>query len=425
MKIKEVERTIGLSAKTIRFYESKGLISIKRNSNSYREYDEHNINELKRIKILRQLDVPISKIKELNQRKTSLNDILGDELKKIEENELNLESKKIIIEVLLKELNKNPNIDLVEYTEEFEYIKSEEFTEFIGEMKELNQVSLSFQIFYTLILSGPLLWLVMYIHDKNYEFIGISSILSIISTVLLTLSWTRFLKQHDKKTIGTGSMLLYTFLTVVLAIAIFGGIIKLQEIIFVPRDYLMFVTKPPYSYIFLFFEVEVFVVFISKLYKKVKNIEWKWTDQIFSFVKKNIIGVIILNIVLLYVCITGITVVTKNQITDYNFYNPTGTIYSYNDISKVEAGFKGKSFNRFKGQAGDFYYIVNFNNGKRINFYQADSSAFEDTYLELEIFDKLIMGNSKVLKESSSDNYQFCYFDKRYVDRFLRIIANR
>lgn len=424
MKIKEVELTTGLSAKTIRFYESEGLISVKRNSNSYREYNEHNINDLQRIKILRQLDVPISKIKELNQGKTSLHDILEDELKKLEENELNLESKKITIEVILKELNKNPNIDLAEYTKELAYIQSEEFTEFIGEMKELNQVSLSFQIFITLILSGPLLWLFMNIRDSNYEFIGINSILSIINTVLLTLSWRRFLKQSDKKITGTGSMLLNTLLAAVLAIAVLVGITKLQEIIFVPRDYLMFVFKPPYSYIFLFFEVEILVVFISKLYKKVKNIEWKWADQLFSFVKKNIIATIILNIVLLYVCITGITVVTKNQITDYNFYNPTGTIYSYSDISKVKAGFKGKSFNRFKGHAGDFYYIVNFKNGKKINFYQANS-AFEDTYLELEIFDKLIMRNSKVQKESSSDNYQFCSFDKRYVDRFLRIIANR
>lgn len=424
MKIKEAQSLTGLSAKTIRYYESQGLIYVKRNSNSYREYDEDNINNLKRIKILRKLDVPILKIKELNLGKVSLHDILEGEIKELNDNELNLERKKAIIDAILKDLNKNSNIDLVKYSQEVDYIESPEFTEFMGDMKELSEASLSYQIFITLILSGPLLWLFTNVIRMKYEFIGISSILSIISTVLLTLTWGRFLKQKNKKIKGTGFMLLSTVVTVVLAILIFVGITKLQEVIFVPKDYLMFMFKKPYSYMFLFFEIEILVVFISIIYKSIKNIEWKWAAELFSFAKKNIVATVILNIVLLYVCNTGITVVTKNKIKDYSFYNPTGTTYLYNDIFKVQAGFKGKSLKVFRGHAGDFYYIVNFKDGKKINFYQANS-AFEDTYLELEIFDKLIMKTSKVEKESSKENYQFCDFDKRYVDRFLRIIENR
>ncbi|CDI49271.1 MerR family transcriptional regulator [Clostridium tetani] len=424
MKIKDAELLTGLSAKTIRFYESEGLICVKTNSNTYREYDEKNIDELRRIKILRKLDLPISKIKELNDGKTSLHDIFQAELKKLDENQLNLELKKSTIKVILKELNKNPNVDLIEYSKEFEYIHSDEFTELLCEIKELGQVSLSKQILSTLILSGPLLWLFNNISNRNYEFIAIESILSIISTVLLTLAWSRFLKQTNKKIKGTGSMLLSILIVVVLSLTIFVGITKLQKVIFVPRDYLMFMFKPPYSYIFLLFEVEILVVFISKLYKKIKNVEWKWASELFSFVRKNIVATVILNIILLYVCVTGITVVTKNKIIDYNFYNPTGTTYSYNDICKVQTGFKGKLFNIFKGHAGDFYYIVSFKDGNKINFYQANS-AFEDSYLELEIFDELIMGTGKAQKSLSSNNYQFCHFDQRYVDRFLKIIENR
>ena len=61
--------------------------------------------------------------------------------------------------------------------------------------------------------------------------------------------------------------------------------------------------------------------------------------------------------------------------------------------------------------------------GKEINFYQA-SSSFEDTYLELEIFDKLIVDNGRAEKIASKENYELCDFDQRYVDRFLRIIDN-
>ncbi|WP_243128247.1 hypothetical protein [Clostridium niameyense] len=191
----------------------------------------------------------------------------------------------------------------------------------------------------------------------------------------------------------------------------------------VPKDYLMCNFKPPYCYIFLFFEIEIAAAFISTLYKKIKNVEWKWGFQIFNFIRKNIIITAILNLILLYMAVMGITVVTKDQIIDYSFLNPKGTVYSYNDIYKVHAGFKGKRLKVFKGHAGEFYYIVNFKDGKSINFYQSNS-PFEDTYLELEIFDKSIMKSGKVKKISSKKNYELCYFDSRYVNRFLRIIDN-
>ena len=153
-----------------------------------------------------------------------------------------------------------------------------------------------------------------------------------------------------------------------------------------------------------------------------KTIRYYESEELIS-IKRNWNSYIVLNFVLLYVCITSIAVVTKNQIKDYSFYNPTGTAYSYNDIFKVQAGFKGKSAKVFKAHAGDFYYIIIFKDGKKINFYQANS-PFKDTYLELEIFDNLIMNNHKVEKISSKENYKFCNFDKRYVDRFVRIIEN-
>ena len=88
MKIKDAELLTGLPAKTIRYYESQGLISIKRNSNTYRDYTENNITELRRIKILRKLDVPISKIKEFTQGEISLHYILQNEIKNLDGKEI-------------------------------------------------------------------------------------------------------------------------------------------------------------------------------------------------------------------------------------------------------------------------------------------------------------------------------------------------
>lgn len=369
MKIKEAELLTGLSAKTIRFYESEDLISVKRNSNAYREYDEENIKELKRIKILRQLEIPIAKIKEFKIGNISLENVLKEKLDGLNKDELELENKKFIIEVLLKEVKKNPNTDLDCYHDDMEYIKSEEFTEFLSEVKELEEVSLTAQIFMTLMLSGPLLWLWLNITDKKYDSIGLNCIMAIFCTVILTLTWRRYLKQPNKKVKGAFSVFITSIFIIILTIAIFVGIGALQESIFVPKDYLMFMFKPPYNYFVFFFEIELMVLLVSRIYKRVKNVDLKWTMEIWNFAKKHIIITILINVALLYMCITGITVVTENKITDYSFYNPMGKEYSYSDISKVAAGFKGKKLGIFPKNAGDFYYIVTFKDGKEINFY--------------------------------------------------------
>ena len=49
MKISEVEKTTGLTAKAIRLYEVKGLISVGRKENSYRDYSESEVNTLEKI----------------------------------------------------------------------------------------------------------------------------------------------------------------------------------------------------------------------------------------------------------------------------------------------------------------------------------------------------------------------------------------
>ena len=66
MKIAEVERLTGISKQTIRFYEKEGLIEPGRNNeNQYREYDALDVKKLKRISLMRKLNVPISEIKEV------------------------------------------------------------------------------------------------------------------------------------------------------------------------------------------------------------------------------------------------------------------------------------------------------------------------------------------------------------------------
>lgn len=91
MKIKEIETQTGITSHNIRFYEKENLIVPKRNPlNGYREYTEEDVELLKRIKLLRMLDVPVSDIRECIEGKKQLSDVLTIRLEamKAEENRI-------------------------------------------------------------------------------------------------------------------------------------------------------------------------------------------------------------------------------------------------------------------------------------------------------------------------------------------------
>ena len=64
MNIKTAEELSGVSRQNIRFYEREGLLTPDRNpENDYREYHQEHIEILKRIRIMRMLDMPLDQIK--------------------------------------------------------------------------------------------------------------------------------------------------------------------------------------------------------------------------------------------------------------------------------------------------------------------------------------------------------------------------
>lgn len=81
MKINQVEELTGITKKNIRFYESEGLIAPRRDpANGYREYSLEDAQALRRIKLLRKLDVSCEKIRALQEGKISLAACMDDHL---------------------------------------------------------------------------------------------------------------------------------------------------------------------------------------------------------------------------------------------------------------------------------------------------------------------------------------------------------
>lgn len=64
MKINQVEALAGIPKTNLRFYEEQGLLRPRRNpENGYRDYSEEDVQTLRRIRLLRKLDVPIDEIR--------------------------------------------------------------------------------------------------------------------------------------------------------------------------------------------------------------------------------------------------------------------------------------------------------------------------------------------------------------------------
>ena len=77
MKINEVEALVGISKKSIRFYEEEGLLCPQRNSeNGYRNYSESDVEILLKIKALRKLGLPLEEIRSLQQGRLTVADAL-------------------------------------------------------------------------------------------------------------------------------------------------------------------------------------------------------------------------------------------------------------------------------------------------------------------------------------------------------------
>ena len=63
MKTSDLERELGLSKHTIRYYEKEGFITPQRDDNGYRNYSDEDLQVLKLIKFLRGLNISIDDVK--------------------------------------------------------------------------------------------------------------------------------------------------------------------------------------------------------------------------------------------------------------------------------------------------------------------------------------------------------------------------
>ena len=104
MKINEVEAAVGVTKKNIRFYEEEGLISPSREpGNGYRSYSQADVERLRRIKLLRKLDVPLAEIREMLEGQRTLAEGMSQQLERLRSRRKDLNEAIGFCEVLEKD----------------------------------------------------------------------------------------------------------------------------------------------------------------------------------------------------------------------------------------------------------------------------------------------------------------------------------
>lgn len=136
MKINQVEELAGITKKNIRFYEDEGLIKPVRNSeNGYREYSLEDVDRLLKIRLLRQLSVPIEEIRRLLNNEISFDECMERQLVLYNHQKHSLDVMKDLCMRMSEEVDALSGLDASKYLDEMKMLE-EGGTNFMDVKKE-------------------------------------------------------------------------------------------------------------------------------------------------------------------------------------------------------------------------------------------------------------------------------------------------
>jgi hypothetical protein len=213
---------------------------------------------------------------------------------------------------------------------------------------------------------------------------------------------------------------------ILLSIGIFVFIAFMQDALFVPKEYIIWIFRSPYSRLVFIFEVYLFVGYFYLFNKEFRD-AWRYGVFFKKYKKMILTAVAAVTIVMLNIVITPVTVVKADKIINYSFFSPKGKEYSYNDIVKIQTGVYGKGRSSLFGHSkGDFFYIIELNDGTRIDLAEVGGTKKdEDERFVIERLDRKFV-DMDIPKEASMKNFEFTKksLAKIYTDKIRKILEN-
>lgn len=208
-------------------------------------------------------------------------------------------------------------------------------------------------------------------------------------------------------------------------------IAAVQNKLFVPEEYLMWIFKYPTSRLVFIYEIYLFAGFFYIFHKKFRRMLGTGAISKDSFLKKHrklILSIFItLNIALFYIIVSAVTVITNNKIIDYSFLSPQGREYNYNDVVKINTGVYGKKlYIPLTHSKGDFFYIIELEDGSKIDLTEIGGTKNEKhEFFIIEELDSQFV-NMNIPKVSSMENYEYStdQLAEIYTDKIRNILEN-
>jgi len=213
---------------------------------------------------------------------------------------------------------------------------------------------------------------------------------------------------------------------VILPISIWVIIGIVQSSIFGRDDYIMWAVgdSVPILALFLF---KVLCVYLFIFRKAIK--EHNEFIKITNFVRRYKINSIAIFLGILTLCgyymITNVSFISSDKIVTHSFFNPQGNEYSYSDIKALHTG----TYNRtipFVRSKGEFYYIVELDNGKKINLATVGGIRDnEDSWLTIMKLDEAFMEFDVTKNVDAKHSDKFLKdLGKLYRDRVINVFEN-
>ena len=166
MKINDVEALVGITKKNIRFYEEKGLLTPRRNSeNGYREYEARDVEQLRQIKLLRKLGVPLEEIRQMQAGRITVADGMRRHLVTLEREQRSLEQSMELCRKLKDREERLENLDaagLLEQMEEMERAGTTFKDKQAGDTRTIRYVAPVIIALLTVLLMGGLIGLMLW-----------------------------------------------------------------------------------------------------------------------------------------------------------------------------------------------------------------------------------------------------------------------
>jgi hypothetical protein len=207
---------------------------------------------------------------------------------------------------------------------------------------------------------------------------------------------------------------------VIITLAFYVLIGVVQEKLFVPKEYLIWIFKYPVSRLVFIYELFIalgFFYLFNKGFREAVIFKRHRISSLTAFV--------ILNILLLYTLFTDVTVITNKKIIDHSFLSPQGKKHSYHDVVRINTGVYGKKlYLPFTHSKGDFFYIIELNDGTRIDLTEMGGAKNDiDERFIIEKLDKQFV-NMGIPKKASIANFEYNTLGKIYKDKIRNILQN-